>query len=84
MYLSQNKYRLLPKLLTTAPLHLLFKLSSDAVGFKDNDKSKRVSFTRAVAQTRIPLCGSLKRFLFIKLGEEEEQQCQLFEPEGRV
>ena len=31
-----------------------------------------------------PLSGSLKRFLFIKLGEAEEQQCQLFEPEGRV
>ena len=32
----------------------------------------------------MPLSGSLKRFLFIKLGEAEEQQCQLFEPEGRV
>jgi hypothetical protein len=27
---------------------------------------------RAVAQTRIPLSRSLKRFLFIKLGEAEE------------
>jgi hypothetical protein len=26
----------------------------------------------------------LKRFLFIKLGEAEDQQCQLFEPKGRV
>jgi hypothetical protein len=26
----------------------------------------------------------LKRFLFINLGEAEEQQCQLPEPEGRV
>ncbi len=38
----------------------------------------------AVAQTRIPLSGSLKRFLFINLGEAEDQQCQLFEPGGRV
>jgi hypothetical protein len=30
------------------------------------------------------LSSSLKRFLFINLGEAEEQQCQLFEPEGRV
>jgi hypothetical protein len=30
------------------------------------------------------LSGSLKRFLFINLGEAEEQQCQLFEAEGRV
>jgi tetratricopeptide (TPR) repeat protein len=30
------------------------------------------------------LSGSLKRFLFIKLSAGEEQQCQLFEPEGRV
>jgi hypothetical protein len=39
---------------------------------------------RAVAQTGIPLSGSLKRFLFINLGEAQEQRCQLFEPEGRV
>ena len=39
---------------------------------------------QAVAQTRILLSGSLKCFLFISLGEAEEQQCQLFEPEGRV
>jgi len=38
----------------------------------------------AVAQTRIPLNGSLKRFLFINLGEAEDQQCQLSEPGGRV
>jgi hypothetical protein len=30
------------------------------------------------------LSGSLKRFLFINLGEAEDQQCQLFEPGGRV
>jgi hypothetical protein len=33
------------------------------------------------------LSGSLKRFLFINLGEAEEQQCQqcqLLEPKGRV
>jgi len=30
------------------------------------------------------LSGLLKRFLFINLGEAEEQQCQLLEPEGRV
>jgi hypothetical protein len=40
--------------------------------------------TRALAQTGIPLSGSLKRFLFINLGEVEDQQCQLFEPGGRV
>jgi hypothetical protein len=38
----------------------------------------------AVAQTKIPLSGSFKRFLFINLGEAEEQQGQLSEPEGRV
>ena len=43
-----------------------------------------VNNIQAVAQTRIPLSGSLKRFLFISLGEAQEQQCQLFEPEGRV
>jgi hypothetical protein len=32
----------------------------------------------------MPLSGSLKRFLFIKLGEAEGKQCQLCEPEGRV
>jgi hypothetical protein len=46
--------------------------------------SKGVRPTGAVAQTRIPLSGSLKRFLFINLGEAEDQQCQLFEPRGRV
>jgi hypothetical protein len=43
-----------------------------------------VKCVQAVAQTRIPLSGSLKRFFFTNLGEQEEQQCQLFEPEGRV
>jgi hypothetical protein len=37
-----------------------------------------------VAQTRIPLSGSLKRFLFIKLGEAEDQRFELFESGGRV
>jgi hypothetical protein len=32
----------------------------------------------------MPLGGSLKRFLFINLGEAEDQRFQLFEPEGRV
>jgi hypothetical protein len=30
------------------------------------------------------LGGSLKRFLFINLGEAEHRRWQLFEPEGRV
>jgi hypothetical protein len=45
---------------------------------------KPVKNEQTVAQTRIPLSGSLKLFLFINPGEAEEQQCQLFEPEGRV
>jgi hypothetical protein len=44
----------------------------------------RIRPTQAVAQTKIPLSSSLKRFLFINLGEAEDQQCQLFEPGGRV
>jgi hypothetical protein len=43
-----------------------------------------VKIKRAVAQTRIPFSGSLKHFLFINLGKAEDQQCQLFEPKGRV
>jgi hypothetical protein len=32
----------------------------------------------------MPLSGSLKRFLFIDLGEAKDQRCQLVEPAGRV
>jgi len=38
----------------------------------------------AVAQTAIPLTGSLRRFLSTNLGDAEDQGCQLLEPEGRV
>ena len=37
---------------------------------------------QAVAQNRIPLSSSSKRFLFTNLGEAEERQCQLFAPKG--
>jgi hypothetical protein len=47
-------------------------------------KRLSVGTIQAVAQSRIPSSGPLKRFLFINLGEAEEEQCQLFEPEGRV
>jgi len=33
---------------------------------------------------RVGTAGIFKRFLFINLGEAEERQCQLSEPEGRV
>jgi hypothetical protein len=39
---------------------------------------------RAVAQTKIPLSGHKNVFLLINLGAAEDQQFELFEPEGRV
>jgi hypothetical protein len=51
---------------------------------RDVHEVRFVESSQTVAQTRIPLSGSLKRFLFINLGEAEDQQCQLFEPGGRV
>jgi hypothetical protein len=43
-----------------------------------------VGSLQAVAQNRILLSSSLKRFLLINLGEAEDKRYQLFEPEGRV
>jgi hypothetical protein len=43
-----------------------------------------VKSEQAVAQTKIFLSGSLKRFLPLNLGEAEDMRYQLFEPEGRV
>jgi hypothetical protein len=51
---------------------------------RDVHEVRFVESSQTVAQTRIPLSGSLKRFLFINLGEAENQQCQLSENEGRI
>jgi len=45
---------------------------------------ERVKPLRAVAQIKISLSDSLKRFLPINLGEVEDKRFQLFEPAGRV
>jgi hypothetical protein len=43
-----------------------------------------IQYLQDVAQTKILLSGSLKRFLLMNLGEAEDQRFELFEPEGRV
>jgi hypothetical protein len=58
--------------------------ASDGGLLASNLEHLRFYCLRAVAQTKILLSGSLKRFLLINLGVAEDKRYQLLEPEGRV